>query len=210
MYNHFRGLVAHKDAERVVLDVGGTGYELTVARDTAGRLPPPGREATVLAHLVVREDELRLYGFLTEDEREMFRTLISLSGIGPAIAMQALSAMPPVEFFRAVQSQDAAAFKRVKGIGEKTAKRIILELKGAKTRLYADGDRAGVEPGASPKGSPEESAAAAPQGDVASDAALALRGLGLTEREAADRVARAWPAQPRWTLEELIRFALRM
>ena len=210
MYNHFRGVLAYKGLGRAVLDVGGVGYELSIAANVAGRLPAIGQEARLLAHLVVKEDELRLYGFLEEAEREMFRTLIGLSGVGPATAMQALSSITPADFREAVQRQDAAAFKRVKGIGEKTAKRIILELKGAKTRLYADGDGAGVDPAAvlTPTASADGSGAPTP-GGLARDAALALQGLGMTEREAADRVARAWPARADWTLEELIRSALR-
>ncbi|MDR1613214.1 MAG: Holliday junction branch migration protein RuvA [Planctomycetota bacterium] len=190
MYNHIRGTVVHKSPSRAVLEAGGIGYELTIPLSSSGRVPPPGNEATVLVHLIVREDELRLIGFASEEERSLFRRLIDLSGVGPAMALQILSGMTPQEFLQAVERQDAGALKKIKGVGEKTAKRIILEMKGAKTILPRD------DPGTAPSGAPGE-------------AAQALVALGVSPNEAAQRVERALRDAPDATVEELIRAALR-
>lgn len=189
MYNHLRGTVIAKTPSRLVLEAGGVGYDITVPLSAGGRLPPVGSEATVPVHLVVREDELRLVGFANEEERGVFRRLIGLSGVGPSMALQILSGMTPQEFAVAVERQDAGALKKIKGVGEKTAKRIILELKGAKTVLPAGGD-------------------SLPEG-AASEAAAALMALGLSQSEAVERVEKAARAQPAATVEELIKAALR-
>ncbi len=133
MYNHIRGTLTHKSPSRIVIEAGGIGYEATVPLSAGNKLPAVGQEATLLLHLVIREDDMRLIGFADEDQRELFRRLITLSGVGPAMALQILSGMSPQEFAVAVERQDAGALRKIKGVGEKTAKRIILELKGAKT-----------------------------------------------------------------------------
>lgn len=137
MYNHITGTVVVREPTRVVLEAGGVGYEAQVPLSASRRVAAVGQPATLLVHLLVKEDDLRLVGFMDEDERRTFRRLIKLSGVGPAMALQILSALSPFEFAQAVDRQDAAALKRVKGIGDKLAKRIILELKGAKARLGA-------------------------------------------------------------------------
>ncbi len=137
MYNHIRGILTHKSPSRAVVEAGGVGYDITIPLSAGSRLPDVGREATVLLHLVVREDDLRLIGFADESQRELFRKLITLSGVGPSMALQILSGMSPQEFAVAVEKQDAGALRKIRGVGEKTAKRIILELKGAKTILPA-------------------------------------------------------------------------
>ncbi len=190
MYNHIRGVVVQKSPSRLVLEAAGVGYELTVPLSAFRRLPEPGTEATVLVHLVVREDEMRLIGFADAEERDLFRRLIDLSGVGPAMALQILSGMSPKEFILAVERQDAGALRKIKGVGEKTAKRIILELKGAKTVLPAGGD------GRVPEG-------------TAAEAVAALMALGLAQNEAAARVEKALKQQPDLALEDLIRAALR-
>lgn len=189
MYNHIRGMLVKKSPSRVVVEAGGVGYDITVPLSAGSRLPAAGKEAIVLVHLVVREDEMRLIGFASEDERELFRRLINLSGVGPSMALQILSGMSPQEFALAIERQDAGALKKIKGVGEKTAKRIILELKGAKTILPA-GD------------------ASMPEGN-ASEAAAALMALGLSQGEAAERVEKAARANPDATVEDLIKAALR-
>ncbi|MCC8190162.1 MAG: Holliday junction branch migration protein RuvA, partial [Planctomycetes bacterium] len=176
MFNHIRGIICQKSPSRVVVEAGGVGYDLTVSLTASRRLPAAGAEATVLVHLVVREDEMRLVGFADSDERELFRRLIGLSGVGPSMALQILSGMSPQEFALAIERQDAGALKKIKGVGEKTAKRIILELKGAKTVLPA-GD------GAAPEG-------------AAAEAVAALVALGLSHNEAVVRVEKAGQADP--------------
>ncbi len=189
MYNHIRGTLTHKSPSRVVVEVSGLGYEITVPLSAGGRLPPVGSEATVLLHLVVREDELRLIGFADAEQRELFRRLIALSGVGPSMALQILSGMSPQEFAVAVERQDAGALRKIKGVGEKTAKRIILELKGAKTILPAGGEK--------------------DLSGSAGEAAAALVALGLSQNEAADRVEKALAKAPDAGVEELIKAALR-
>lgn len=190
MYNHLRGTLIKKSPSRIILEVAGIGYDITIPLSAGSRLPSPGGEATILTHLVVREDEMRLIGFTTDEERELFRRLITLSGVGPSMALQILSGMSPQEFALAIERQDAGALKKIKGVGEKTAKRIILELKGAKTILPAGEDNS------LPEGS-------------ASEAAAALMALGLSQNEAVERVEKAVKANPGATVEELIKAALR-
>lgn len=189
MYNHIHGLVTHKTPSRIVVEAAGVGYDITVPLSAGRRLPNPGSEATVLVHLVVREDEMRLIGFADADERELFRRLIGLTGVGPSMALQILSGMTPQEFAVAVERQDAGALRKVKGVGEKTAKRIILELKGAKTILPA-----GDEPLA---------------GGIAGEAVAALVSLGLNQNEASARVAKTLADMPDPTIEDLIKASLR-
>ncbi len=189
MYNHIRGVIVQKSPSRVVVEAGGVGYDITVPLSAGSRLPKQGEEATVLLHLVVREDEMRLIGFAGAEERELFRRLIGLSGVGPSMALQILSGMTPRDFALAVERQDAGALRKIKGVGEKTAKRIILELKGAKTVLPADG-------------------ADVPQG-AGAEAAAALMALGLSQNEAAARVEKALRDAPGLPVEDLIKAALR-
>ncbi len=189
MYNHIRGILTQKTPSRIVVEAGGVGYDVTVPLSAGNRLPPVGQEATVLLHLVVREDELRLIGFADAEQRELFRRLITLSGVGPSMALQILSGMSPQEFAVAVERQDAGALRKIKGVGEKTAKRIILELKGAKTILPAGGEKM--------------------LAGAAGEAAAALVALGLSQNEAAERVEKALAKTPDATVEDLIKAALR-
>lgn len=191
MYNHLRGIVTHKSPSRLVVEAAGVGYDIVIPLSAYRRLPEPGAETTVLVHLVVREDEMRLIGFADADERTLFRRLIGLSGVGPSMALQILSGMSPQDFALAVERQDAAALRKIKGVGEKTAKRIILELKGAKTVL------------------PAGEAGAAPLEGTAAEAAAALTTLGLPPNEAAARVEKVLAQKPGLELEDLIKAALR-
>lgn len=189
MYNHIRGKVIQKTPSRLVVEAAGIGYDVTIPLSASRRFPNPGSEAVVLTHLVVREEELRLIGFADEDERGLFRRLITLSGVGPSMALQILSGMTPQEFAMVVERQDAGALRKIKGVGEKTAKRIILELKGAKTVLQA-GD------------------AAMPEG-AAAEAAAALMALGLSQNEAVARVEKTLKDNPDLSVEDLIKASLR-
>jgi len=186
MYNHLHGIVAESTPTRIVVEVGGVGYDVTVPLSVSRRAPRPGQEIRLLTHLVVREDELQLVGFLEEDERRLFRTLVAVQGVGPALALRVLSSMTPAEFAAAVERQDAAGLRRIKGIGEKTAKRLILELKGAKTVVNAVGAAAGG----------------------AADAVAALQAMGMSQVEAIERVDRVLAENPDLKVEELIKKAL--
>lgn len=129
MYNHFEGKISVKTPTFAVIDCGGVGYQLNISLNTYSVLPDSGN-CRLYAHLAVREDAMVLYGFANEEERELFRHLISVSGVGPGTARMILSSMGPNEITQAILSGDVAALRAIKGIGEKSAQRIIVDLKG--------------------------------------------------------------------------------
>lgn len=129
MYNHFEGKVAVKTPTYAVIDCAGVGYLLNISLNTYSKIPDSG-SFRLLSHLAVREDALVLYGFADEEEREVFRHLISVSGVGAGTARMILSSMTPAEVVSAIHSGNVAALKSIKGIGEKSAQRIIVDLKG--------------------------------------------------------------------------------
>jgi Holliday junction DNA helicase RuvA len=122
------GRVAQKGASYALLDVGGVGYKLAMTTGSLSALPAEGDEVTVWTFLYVREDELSLFGFESEAEKESFEQLITVSGVGPKVALATLSALSPDALARAVASDDIAMISTVPGIGKKTAQRIILDL----------------------------------------------------------------------------------
>jgi Holliday junction DNA helicase RuvA len=124
-----RGEVLVRRPDHVVIDAGGVGYRLAVSAETLRAVPATGSEATLHAHLISRDDSLSLYGFATEEERDLFVALISVSGVGPKVALAALSAGAARELVRALASGDAKRFQAVPGIGKRTAERIIVELR---------------------------------------------------------------------------------
>src|SRR6201981_224107 len=129
MIGAVRGRIAAKTPPQLTVDVGGLGYELEAPLSTFFHLSPRGSEVSLLTHLVVREDAHVLYGFATEEERRLFRSLIRVSGVGQKIALALLSGMSVAAFTRCVQSEDAAALTRVPGVGRKTAERLIVEMR---------------------------------------------------------------------------------
>lgn len=124
-----RGEVLVRRPDHVVIDAGGVGYRLAVSSETLKAVPATGREGFLHAELVAREDSLSLYGFASEEERELFNQLVSVSGIGPKVAIAALSGGPTRELLRAIAAGDAKRFQAVPGIGKRTAERIIVELR---------------------------------------------------------------------------------
>jgi holliday junction DNA helicase RuvA len=124
-----RGEVLVRRPDHVVLEAGGVGYRLAVSAETLKAVPATGRDATLHSHLVARDDALSLYGFATEEERDLFLQLISVSGVGPKVAIAVLSGAPPGELLRAIARGDAKRFQAVPGIGKRTADRIIVELR---------------------------------------------------------------------------------
>jgi Holliday junction DNA helicase RuvA len=178
-----RGRPVGRTAAGLVLDVGGVGY-LVAATPRALRLADGVDEATLVTYLHVREDALQLYGFADADERELFVRLLSVSGIGPKVALAILSGSTPAELRRAIALEDSARFQAIPGIGRKTAERIVLELKGA----FADANAPSCGPA---------------QQLVARDALVEL-GWSVVEAERA--LADVDPELP---AEERIRLALR-
>ncbi len=129
MIAYLRGQVLEKGPGRVVLDVKGVGYDIHVPLSTYYDIGGPGQELALRIHTHVREDALHLYGFLTVLEQQVFEHLITISGIGPKLAIAVLSGIEPRELVVAIQRADVARLTRVPGIGRKTAERLVLELK---------------------------------------------------------------------------------
>jgi holliday junction DNA helicase RuvA len=124
-----RGEVLVRRPDHVVIEAGGVGHRLTVSAETLRAVPATGRDAFLHAELISREDSLALYGFASEEERDLFGQLVSVSGVGPKVAIAALSGGPARELLRAIAAGDAKRFQAVPGIGKRTAERIIVELR---------------------------------------------------------------------------------
>ena len=124
-----RGEVLTRRVDHVVVEASGVGYRLAVSAETLRSVPRVGEEVALHAHLIARDDSLALYGFAAEDERDLFLSLISVSGVGPKMALAALSGGPVEELLRAIASGDGKRFQAVPGIGKRTAERIIVELR---------------------------------------------------------------------------------
>ena len=124
-----RGDVAVRRADHVVLDVAGVGYRLAISAQTLAKVPAVGREVSLHTHLIVRDDALQLYGFASEEERELFGLLLGVQSVGPKMALGVLSGGPPRELTRAIAAGDTARFQAVPGIGKRTAERIVVELR---------------------------------------------------------------------------------
>jgi Holliday junction DNA helicase RuvA len=168
MIGKLTGTLLEKSPPQVLVDCGGVGYEVDVPMSTFYGLPHLGEKVALLTHFVVREDAQLLYGFATPQERDAFRQLIKVSGVGPRMALSLLSGMSVAELGQAVTAQEAGRLVKVPGIGKKTAERLLLELKG---KLGAD-----LGPLA---------AGAAPAGDAHGDIQQALVALGYSDKEAA-------------------------
>ena len=164
MIGRLTGQLADKTPPRVLLDVGGVGYEIDVPMSTFYNLPALGERVTLLTHFVVREDAQLLFGFLTAEEKHTFTELVKISGVGPRTALAVLSGLPAAELAQAVSLQDSARLVKVPGIGKKTAERLLLELKG--------------------KLAPDLGTPAAPANDHQADILQALVALGYNDREA--------------------------
>ncbi|RME74669.1 MAG: Holliday junction branch migration protein RuvA [Planctomycetota bacterium] len=177
MYEYLRGTVASAAPTEVVLDVGGVGYRLTVPVSTYEAVRAAAQQGgayTLLTHLAVRENEWRLFGFATAAERRLFEALVEVKGIGPVMALHILSASPPAEIVRAIREGDSRFLHRVRGVGRKTAERVIVELREKADRLLPEG--------------PRETSASLPAAD---DATRALVSLGYSAQVARRAVERA-------------------
>jgi holliday junction DNA helicase RuvA len=123
------GEVLVRRPDHVVIDAQGVGYRLAVSAETLKSVPARGKQATLHAHLVMRDDAINLYGFASEEERDLFLSLISVSGVGPKVAIAILSGGTPRELLKAIAAGDAKRFQSVPGIGKRTAERVIVELR---------------------------------------------------------------------------------
>jgi Holliday junction DNA helicase RuvA len=188
MIGRITGTLLGIEHQTALVDVGGVGYEIECPISTLCELPPVGQAITLLTHFVVREDAQLLYGFLTHEDRESFRILIKISGVGPKLAIGVLSGLSGDELAAAVERDDVATLTRLPGVGKKTAERLLVELRG---RMNSTG-RAQSSNAVS---SVEE-------------AVLGLIALGYKEAEAR-RAINALPKDLEATPESLIRSSLK-
>lgn len=134
MISFIKGTLVATDVEGAIIEVGGLGYRLAMSYNSLTKLGQIGSQVQVLTYLYVREDALVLYGFASEEERSLFERLITVSGIGPKVALSALSRFEAAELVAAIVAQDVALVQKIPGVGKKTASRIVLELKDALDR----------------------------------------------------------------------------
>ncbi len=169
MYEYLRGEIVHRGDTAVVLEVGGIGYRLACSASTLSKLAPSG-EARVFAHLLVRDERHELYGFADESERHLFRQLLQVSGVGPAVAQALLSAYEPAALASHIAAGEVGYLTRVKGVGKRTGERILVELRDRVRKA----------------GTPDTGRRAV---GAHADAVLALCALGLPRADAERRVA---------------------
>ena len=135
-----RGEVAVRRPDHVVVDVGGVGLRLSVSAETLGRVPAVGGEVALHSHLIVRDDAMQLFGFATEEERDLFLLLLGVQSVGPKVALGVLAGGPPRELVLALAAGDTARLQAVPGIGKRTAERIVVELREKVTPDFGDRD----------------------------------------------------------------------
>lgn len=198
MIGRLRGTLADKLPPFLLLDVNGVGYELEVPMTTLYRLPPVGDSLTLYTHLVVREDAQLLYGFAEKRERELFRELIRLNGVGPKLALALMSGLEVDELVRCVQAQDTSTLVKIPGVGKKTAERLLVELKDRFKAWEAI-------PGSAPL--VLEPSGQTVVSSAENDAVSALIALGFKPQEASRAVAAV--QENGLSSEELIRRALK-
>ncbi len=195
MIGRIEGVLLEKQAPELLIDVQGLGYEVLVSLNTFFDLPALGEKVTLRTHFVVREDVQQLYGFADVRERELFRTLIKVSGVGPKMALAILSGMTATDFVHSVQTNDTATLVKLPGVGKKTAERLIVEMRD---RLESFGNTADIG---------MLSASASNQSAAVKEAESALITLGYKPQEAARMVNAC--AGEKQTSQELIRQALK-
>lgn len=198
MYQYLTGKIAEKTPAAAVLDVNGVGYEVRISVNTFTALPDLGQTAKLLTHFVVREDAQLLYGFATEDERGLFRLLLSVSGIGPKMAITLLSGMTIPELKTAIREESIPVLSSVSGIGRKTAERVIVELKDKLPKETA-------------RDSKDIFHDMNVSDQIVEDAVQALVALGYVKQKAKEAVQKVLKAGlgKKLTVEEIIRSALK-
>ena len=203
MIASLRGKLLYKSPESLIIDVGGVGYEVYFPQTSHGRLPEIGQEAFLYIYTAVREDALNLYGFIDQEEKEMFCLLVGVSGVGPKMALNILSSITPAAMARAIATDDIPRLKQLSGVGKKTAERLCLELKD-KMQFIPDEQAVGL-----PQSAPDTV-----DDQRANDVLSALINLGyspVSAKEALQTVRQQVPEETYsvMRLEELLRQALR-
>lgn len=197
MIGKIRGTILEKQPPNLLVDVNGVGYEIDAPMSTFYQLPEVGQEANLFTHFIVREDAQLLFGFHTAEERQLFRTLLKVNGVGPRLALTVLSSLEPNEFVTCVMNNDTASLVKVPGVGKKTAERLVIEIRDKLPEWQPkDVSLGGVQ-------------MKAPEGRqaVLQDAISALVSLGYKQQEANRFVAKIDDGTG--TSEDLIRRALR-
>jgi Holliday junction DNA helicase RuvA len=194
MFAHLRGILLEKHPNQAIVETGGVGYDVVIAVSTFAKLPAPGTEVRLRIHTHVREDALALYGFLSEDEKALFEKLISVSGIGPKLAVTVLSGFDAPELISAIRKSEVEKLVRIPGVGKKTAERIVLELR----------DKMPAASGGA------ESPDAGALGQVEQDVLSALLNLGCARPAAEAAVRKAKSAGTAGEFEPLFRRALEL
>lgn len=197
MIGLLRGKLVIKQPPDLMLDVNGVGYELQASMTTFYDLPELQMEVTLYTHFVVREDAQILFGFSSPSERELFRHLLKVNGVGPKMALAIVSGMSPPEFRQVIHASDITRLSRIPGVGKKTAERLVIELRDRLPKT-SDADSQGAQPSAP---------AAQPASNTSDEAVNALLALGYKPAQASKMIA-AYEHQG-LTVEEMIRKALR-
>ncbi|MCC1496440.1 Holliday junction branch migration protein RuvA [Alcanivorax sp. 1008] len=196
MIGQLSGKLLDKRAPWLLIDVGGVGYEVEAPMTVFYQLPDIGANLQLYTHFVVREDAQLLYGFASRFERELFRALVKVNGVGPKMALAILSGMEAERLVRCIESQDSSTLIKIPGVGKKTAERLLIEMS----------DRLGKLDGA-PVSLPGLASVAMPS-DAVSDAVAALESLGYRPKDAQAAVAKVADMDS-MTSEQLIRQALK-
>ncbi len=195
MIGHLRGALLEKHPNLVLVEAGGVGYEVSIPVSTYTALPEPGAQVSLRIYTHVREDAIQLYGFAAAAEKALFERLISVSGIGPKLAITILSGLAAAELAEAIRAGSLERLVKIPGVGKKTAERMVLELR--------DKLDLGVVPAAAAK-----AVAAAPMDEAAQDAVSALVNMGSKPAAAEEAVRKARAAEPEAGFEALFRKAL--
>ena len=198
MYSYIRGELAEIETDHIVVDVNGIGYNLYIPANGFAYLPQIGQECKIHTYLHVKEDAMMLYGFLTKDDLAMFKLLITVSGIGPKVAIGVLSALSADELRFAILAQDAKALAKAPGIGAKTAQRVILELK----------DKVNFEEAFEKKLEKEQNLKGSVDSQVKNDAVLALNALGYSSTESLKAVSKVKVTED-MSVEDVLRASLK-
>ncbi|HLR31233.1 MAG TPA: Holliday junction branch migration protein RuvA [Fodinibius sp.] len=194
MIAYIKGTVVYKSENQLILDVRDVGYQLEISTQTLQQLPPRGEEAELLVHHHITDNDQRLFGFLAQNEKDLFELLIMVKGVGPKLGLTILSGLPAEEITGAIVQKDTKKLSQIKGIGKKTAERMILELKDNVSEMvdatYAQ-------------------SSGAVSGNLKAEAVSALQSLGFRKRDSEEAVSMAaGNGETAQNVQELVKLAL--
>lgn len=198
MIASLRGTLSEKGAGHCVVETAGVGYRVSVSSATARALPEVGEPIFLHTHQVVREDALQLYGFAEVEERNLFELLITVSGVGPKVALAVLSGLRPAALARAIRDENLAQLVGIPGVGRKTAERLVVELR----------DKLELAATAQGETSAAESRSVLPKSELFEDAVAALERLGYSHAQAQESVRKVAESEADLSLEGLVRQSL--